>query len=165
MKSNNKKELEIRRNNVIYNLPEFVNLIVLFLGSGTHLEDSIKKIINSYIGIKNIDKDYFKNGMIKILDEHNKTGESITILFYEFARKTNVKELTRVANIMLENRLKGTMLWEKLKYEGEEIWKERKRLSQEKIKLLDSKLAFPLSISLIALIIIAAAPALLEMTI
>lgn len=164
MKSKNKKEIENRRENVIYNLPEFVNLLVLFMGSGTNLEDSLKKIISSYIGVKNIEKDYFKNEMTNLLIKSDKTGESLTVLFHEFSRKVNIKELTRLSNIMIENRLKGTTLWEKLKNEGEEIWKERKRISKEKIKLLDSKLAFPLSLTLVSLIIIAASPALLEIS-
>ena len=46
----------------------------------------------------------------------------------------------------------------------QELWQSRKRLVEGKIKTLDAKLAFPLSITLIALILIAAAPALLEIS-
>lgn len=54
-------------------------------------------------------------------------------------------------------------LWDKLADEGEQLWRERKRTALEKIRLSESKMSFPLALLLIALILITAAPAMLQM--
>lgn len=54
-------------------------------------------------------------------------------------------------------------MWDRLAEEGERLWEERRRRAMEKIKIAESKMSFPLGIMLIALIIITAAPAMLQM--
>ena len=54
-------------------------------------------------------------------------------------------------------------MWDKLADEGENLWAERKRIAMEKIRLSESKMSFPLGLLLIALILITAAPAMLQM--
>ena len=75
---------------------------------------------------------------------------------------TRPKELTRAAGILMENRDRGTDLWEKLAEQSEALWTERKRAATEKIRLAESKMSFPLGIMLMALIIITAAPAMMQ---
>ena len=82
--------------------------------------------------------------------------------FYNFSRFSNVKELTRVAALLMENRDRGTDLWEKLAEHGDALWAERKRSVMEKIRLTESKMSFPLGMLLISLIIITAAPAMMQ---
>ncbi|MCQ2555514.1 MAG: type II secretion system F family protein [Clostridia bacterium] len=150
------------KENILKELPGFINLLVMFLNSGTNLEDSIRKICISYGDIKEEKRGYFRNEIYHLLLEHQKQGESLIVLFCSFSKRTGVKELSRVSNVLLENRMKGTVLWKKLKEEGDHLWEERKRQMKEKVKLLDSKLAFPLAISLIALLLVSVAPVLLE---
>ena len=74
-----------------------------------------------------------------------------------------VKELSRLAGILEDSRERGTDLWDKLASEGETIWAERRRRASEKIRLAESKMSFPLGLMMTALIIITAAPAMLQM--
>ena len=74
-----------------------------------------------------------------------------------------VKELSRVTGILLESRDKGIDIWDRLAQEGETLWENRRQRALEKIKLTESKMSFPLGLLLIALIIITAAPAMLQM--
>lgn len=91
-----------------------------------------------------------------------KNGENVINGFYNFARCSNVRELARVASILLENQNRGTDLWEKLAEQSELLWEERKRTAMSRIRLAESKMSFPLGILLMALIIITAAPAMLQ---
>ena len=84
-------------------------------------------------------------------------------MFYRFSRESGVKELTRAAGIMMENLDKGTDLWEKLELEGNHLWQERKRLALEKIRIGESKMSFPLGLLLMALLLVTAGPAMMQM--
>ena len=61
-----------------------------------------------------------------------------------------------------DNWNKGTALAEKLESENEILWNSRKKIAEEKGKLAETKLTFPLMILLIVLIMIVIAPALME---
>ena len=74
-----------------------------------------------------------------------------------------MKEFSRVSGILLDSRDRGTQMWDRLAEEGERLWEERRIRAMEKIKIAESKMSFPLGIMLIALIIITAAPAMLQM--
>ena len=81
----------------------------------------------------------------------------------EFARKSGIKELIRVANIICDNVSKGTGLTEKLQAESEILWMNRKKNCEERGRLAETKLTLPLVIFLLVLIVITIAPALLEL--
>ena len=83
-------------------------------------------------------------------------------MFYQFGRRSQVKELIRVSGIMMENMDKGNDLWDKLAEEGELLWQERKRLALEKMRVSESKMSFPLGLLLISLVLVTAGPALLQ---
>ena len=163
MKSNVKKELEKQREDIIFTLPSFINQLLLLLNSGTMLDDAFMKIAKAYGMISDDKQNYFTREVYKIAEASLKNGENVIAGFYRFARFSNVKELTRVANILLENQNKGVDLWDKVAKEGEGLWDERKRLATEKIHLAETKMALPLGILLISLIIIAAAPAMMTL--
>ena len=84
-------------------------------------------------------------------------------MFYIFSKETRIKELSRLAGILVDSRERGTDLWDKLAAEGEEMWSRRKQQLLEEIKITESKMSFPLGMLLVALIIITAAPAMLQM--
>lgn len=58
----------------------------------------------------------------------------------EFARKSGIKELIRVANIICDNVSKGTGLTEKLQAESEILWMNRKKNCEERGRLAETKL-------------------------
>lgn len=163
MKYKDKKKEEKRRSDIIYALPSFINQLLLLLNSGMVLQEAMIYIAVSY---KNMDENHYNVfiiSYIKIYDDFLKTGESILKGFYRFGKDSRVKELSRVAGIIADSGQRGTELWDRLAAEGENLWAERKHIALEKIRLSESKMSFPLGLLLIALILITAAPAMLQM--
>jgi len=157
------KEKAKQKEDILFSLPGFINQLLLLINSGQTLDDSIIKIAKSYEKSDKRESNYFIKGVYSLIEKKEKTGENILGLFYEFSRFSNVKELNRIANLLIENQSKGVDLFEKIAYEGDSLWAERKRLSMEKIQKADTKMALPLGIMLIALIIISAAPAMMTL--
>ena len=83
--------------------------------------------------------------------------------FRRVSRFTHVKELNRVTGLLEENQTKGSVLWEKLQEQSEALWTARKQITLARIRMAESKMSFPLGIFLIALIMMTAAPAMLQM--
>lgn len=163
MKSKTKKENEKRRLEIIYSLPGFINRLLLLMNSGAVLNEAFCKIAIEYQNADDERKNFFTEEICRIYEESQRNGESVIKGFYKFGRKSNVRELARVANILAENQNRGTDLWDKLAEQGELLWEERKRTAMKEIRMAESKMSFPLGILLIALIIITAAPAMLQL--
>lgn len=161
--SKEKKDVKQKKEQMLKDLPSFINKLLLLLNSGLVLRDAVEEIIESYRLLPENERGYFKAELIRILDESNNTGESIISGIYKFSRYSGVKELSRISNILMESQNRGTDLWEKLKEQSDLVWEERKRLASEKIHTIDSKMSFPMGLMLIALIIITIAPAMISM--
>lgn len=162
MKSKIKKQMEKNRNEIIMTLPGFINQLLLFMHSGAILTDAFCKIAVSYGKLDAKRQNYFTEQIYNIYVASQHNGENVIASFCKFARTSNVKELARVAAIMSENLNRGSDLWEKLAEQSENLWEERKRTALSKIRLSESKMSFPLGILLMALIMITAAPAMLQ---
>ena len=162
MKSKLKKIMEKNREDIIMTLPGFINQLLLLMNSGVTAQEAFVKIGKSYSRLPEERQNYFTREITEINRTSRRTGESVIAGFYRFSRFSGVKELTRAANILMENRDRGTDLWEKLAEQGEALWAERKRMALERIRLAESKMSFPLGIMLLALIIIPAAPAMMQ---
>lgn len=163
MKSKKKKALERRREEILITMPTFINQLLLLMNSGMVMQDAFKKIAQGYGKLEGKQQNYFTREVWRVYESGEHSGESVITLFYRFSRVANVKELTRVANIMMENQSKGTDLWYKLAEEGERLWQERKRLALERIRIAESKMSFPLGLLLLSLLLVTAAPALMQM--
>lgn len=162
LKSKRKKEIEKRRLEIVYSLPGFINRLLLLMNSGAVLNEAFCKIAIEYQEAGEERKNYFTEEICRIYNESQKNGESVIKGFHRFGRESNVRELSRVANILAENQNRGTDLWDKLAEQGELLWEERKRTAMREIRMAESKMSFPLGVLLIALIIITAAPAMLQ---
>ncbi len=148
----------MRREDIIMNLPFFINELLLLINSGVALSDAFYKTAKSYEN----DKGYFRGEIVKIAVNSKKSGDDMIAGFFRLARTAGVKELTRVAGFLIENRNRGTDMWDKLEELAEGLWEERKRLCLKKIKVAETKMSFPLGIMLLSLIIITSAPAMLK---
>lgn len=162
MKSKIKKTMEKNRNEIITALPCFINQLLLLMHSGVILTDAFCRIAEGYGNLDEKRKNYFTRQVYNIYVASQQNGENVIAAFCKFARASNVKELARVASIMNENLSRGSDLWEKLAQQSETLWEERKRNALSRIRLSESKMSFPLGILLMALIIVTAAPAMLQ---
>lgn len=163
MKSKQKKLREARQTEILYTLPGFLNQLLLLVGSGMVLTDALRRIADGYMALPPKEQNYFTESFTQLWQESARTGESLLTAFRRFSRFSHVKELNRVTGILEENQTKGSALWEKLQEQSEALWTARKQITLARIRMAESKMSFPLGIFLIALIMMTAAPAMLQM--
>lgn len=154
--------MERNREDIIMTMPGFINRLLLLMNSGITAQEAFVRIGESYAGFPEERQNYFTREIAALTEASSRNGESVITGFYRFSRFSGVKELTRAATILMENRDKGTDLWEKLAEQGEALWANRKSAALEKIRLAESKMSFPLGIMLMALILITTAPAMMQ---
>lgn len=163
MKSKKKKAMEKNRNEIIMALPCFINQLLLLMHSGVILTDAFCRIADGYGRLEPKRQNYFTREVYALYAASMQNGENVIAAFCRFAAASNIKELTRVAAIMSENLNRGSDLWEKLADQSKDLWEERKRNAMSRIRVSESKMSFPLGLLLIALIMVTAAPAMLQL--
>ena len=161
--SDERKAKRRREESVRKQLPEFVNRLVLLLQAGLVLNTAFEKSVEECIGSPDRGSDYFCKQMGEIYEASHKTNASMTTLFRSFAKESGMRELLRLSNIMEDNLHKGAALNAKLEAESENLWIERKKICEEKGRLTETTMLLPLFMFLIALIMITAAPAIIEL--
>ncbi len=162
MKSKIRKKEEQYREKILLELPHFINQLLLLLNSGMVLQEAMVTIALKYEESQS-DNNSFATEYCEVYRKSISTGKNILFVFNEFCKESHIKELSRIAGILVDSDRKGTDLWDKLSSEGEELWRKRKQITLQKIKLSETKMSFPLGLLLFALIIITAAPAMMQM--
>ena len=90
-------------------------------------------------------------------------GNSLVAVLDDYGKRLAIKEFTRITSIITDNQYKGVNLTEKLESESDILWTQRKKIAEEKGRIAETKLTFPLALLLLVLILITAAPAIMEM--
>lgn len=163
MTSKQKREEERKREEIQKEIPTFINRILLLLNSGLVLQEALVRIAKEYGELEQNRRNYFTVSVNNLYVKSCKSGENFVLNLYAFSKEARVKELSRVIGIMIDSRDRGVDIWDSLAREGENMWAGRRQKAMEKIKITESKMSFPLGILLVALIIITAAPAMLQM--
>ncbi len=156
------KDNEIARKDIMRSLPRFTNQLLLMMNAGMILSDSITRISESYTLIPEGQRSVFENEIINLENNNSDHRRSSAVLISELAKKYNNKELMRIATILNENEKRGSVIIEQLSRESSFFWENRKLIAREKGKMIDTRMAFPLGILLVLLIIITMAPTLLS---
>ena len=149
-------------------LPEFVNRLVLLLGAGLVLSSAFERIVEESRQSAALAGDYFYMCMDGIYSKIKETNGSMEKEFRDFARSSEhsgegSRELMRISNIITDNISKGVELTDKLQSESEALWLARKRGSEERGRLAETKLTMPLTVFLLVLVVVTVSPALLEL--
>ena len=154
------KKAAAEADSLIRALPEFNNKIVLLLGSGMVFDDALAMIAAE----RKREKD---DVMARLLDSARQESETLnvdmTAALCAKAGDMHVRDLSRMLNLIYENRYTGADLMEKLTYEGEALWAGRKKRAEEKGRKAETALALPMSVTLLALVAVTAAPAMMQM--
>ena len=156
-----RKEENKARESVIYELPQFINKLILLLNGGLVLTDAIRRTVKEREDMG--EESYFYSRMEEIYDDAVRTNSPVEIMIGEFARDTQVREFIRVASVISDNVTKGTALTEMLESEGAYLWFARKKKAQEMGRLAETKMTAPLVILLVILIAITITPAMIQM--
>lgn len=144
-------------------LPRFVNQLVMMMFAGVILSDAFDRICQSYQMIPEKARSEFEAEMVTLYENHSNHVISTAAVLNDFAGKNNVTEMMRISTILIENERRGSDVVESLTRESRFLWEERKIVAAEKGKGIDTKMAGPLGVLLILLIVITMAPAMLAM--
>lgn len=149
-------------------LPEFASRLVLLLGAGLVLSAAFEHIVEESRQTEALAGDYFYRSMDEIYNKIRETNSSLDKEFRAFARSSECsgsgsRELMRISNIITDNISKGAELTDKLQSESEALWLSRKRDSEERGRLAETKLTMPLTVFLLVLVVVTVSPALLEL--
>lgn len=163
---NTDKEMENRaaaRKIIVRCIPRFTNQLLLLMNAGLILGDAFDRICSCYELIPDSKRNLFEREMIDLAESNRTNQKKISSLVLELAGKYNVKELMRIATFMNENERRGSDIIDSLGRESRYLWDDRKITAKEKGKMIETKMAYPLGLLLILLIVITMAPAMLAM--
>ncbi len=158
-----KKEKEARKKeqeSVLSGLPAFNNQLLILLNCGLIFRDAFARIAHGYALRQ--DEDYFRKNIIEAERRARDEKTGLVHILNETAKEMDQRSFTRMVSVISENQYRGIDLTGKLSSESQSLWDQRKKLAEEKGKLAETRLAFPLAILLLVLIMITAAPALLQ---
>lgn len=155
------KKQEEKIQSIQRGLPALNSQLLLLLNSGLIFNDAFLRIVNSYER-RPKRPDFLGEVVLEVMNKSEKTNMSLVSSLDEEAKLLGIKEFSRITGIILDNQYKGVNLIDKLDNESQLLWNQRKKTAEEKGKLAETKLAFPLAILLIVLIIVTAAPAILQ---
>lgn len=158
-----KHSLEKRKAEVVRkSLPGFNNQLLLLLNSGLIFYDAFERIAEGYERRQGEDT-YFTEMIAEIKKKSTLAGNSLVTVLDDYGKRLSIKEFTRITSIITDNQYKGVNLTEKLESESDILWMQRKKIAEEKGRIAETKLTFPLALLLLVLILITAAPAIMEM--
>ncbi len=170
-KSRKRKTREDIFRRILIEIPQINHRLILLLESGLVIGDALIRIGESY-GRKEVstgrkEVSARKNPVAELIYEATMESKLLNINpiehFYSRALKLGNPTLSRFASVIYDSANKGSQLKEKLQEEGHLLWNERKKSAQEMGKVAEAKLMLPLSIMLLALLMITAMPAMLNM--
>ena len=158
-----KREVQNDSTEILRDLPDFMNRFVLLLSAGLVTEAAVKKIAADYRKhTRTIKKPLFE-GFCEIERRIEETNASFLTELHQFAKKSGVRELIRLSTLLEETIHTGTALNEKLETEAALLWFYRKKNAEEKGRLAETRLTFPLVIQLLVLMLITLAPVFLKL--
>ncbi len=152
-----------QREAVLRCLPGFLGQIVLLMGAGLILPRAFEQTVSEGLSLPATKDSFFYRQMGRIRAAMEQTNSPLTDQLMDFARGCECREMLRISSIISDNISKGAALSEKLKRESEALWLDRKRRSEERGRLAETKMTLPLAIFLCVLIVVTIAPALIEL--
>ena len=157
-----KRKMEINRiNSIRWSIPSFTHQVVLYMNSGLITSDIMTKLFVRY---SESDKRNYLEEMVISACKNSEIMhmESIAVL-QKYADESSVSEFMRIIAIISDGQIKGVDIRNKLENESKILWHDRKKTAEERGHIAESKLAVPLSILLLVLMLITAAPAMMEL--
>lgn len=147
------------KEDIKWGIPNFTHQVVIYMNSGIIISDIIPRLYDRYKVTGG------KNPIEKMVINACERGDNIQTfpinLLAKEAENSGISEFIRIVAIILEGQIRGLDIRYKLENESKILWHDRKKAAEEKGHLAESKLAIPLSLLLVVLMIITAAPAMM----
>lgn len=164
------REIRASEESLVRDLPEFINKLVLLLNAGLVVSTAFAKITDDYRLLyhkgqpdKQRERRYLYEELLEIENKVHQSNTSLLIELKDFSKRCGVREMVRITAVISDNWSKGSVLAEKLERESEMLWNVRKKRAEEKGRIAETKLTFPLVILLMVLIMVTIVPAMMEM--
>ena len=151
-------KLEIRKQQLRFEFPEFVNKLVLLVNAGMTINRAWEKIAvenkrNSPLYLE------IKRAYISM-----KNGRTDIYAIEQFGRSCNVKEIVKFSSILVANiRKGGAEMVPILIQQADESWSLRKSTAQEIGARANVKMMLPMVMLLVAMILVVGTPAVMMM--
>ncbi|MDR2296450.1 MAG: type II secretion system F family protein [Clostridiales Family XIII bacterium] len=158
------KRIKAARHGMIKDFPGFIDKLLLMLNAGLVVSEAVSRIAADYELRKDAGKPRrLYEELAAIRQRVENTNASLSVELNRMAARSGIRELMRFAAVVSDNIDKGSALSEKLKAEGELVWKLRKKDIEEAGRLAETKMILPMTLTLLVLILITMAPAVLDM--
>ncbi len=138
--------------------PDFLSKLILLMDAGLTVRQAIMRIISK----SDSDTCLYKELRTAITDME--AGLSENEAYTGFAERCKIKQITNFVSILQQNlKLGGTQMVFELRRMNTECWEMRKNTAKQLGEIASSKLMIPLSIMLLAVILICVAPVIIEL--
>lgn len=156
-----KRDLKkMKSDSVRRDLPGFNDHLLLMLKSGLIFREAFGRIAGAY---KSKPKNsYFEEQIIAIEDETSEGVSDIVNVISRRADEMGISEFSRLVGIIRDSQLLGVNISGKLFTESRVLWDLRKRNAEERGRAAETKLTAPLALMLIVLVLVTAAPAIIQ---
>ena len=145
---------------VLCALPSFNDQLIMLLNCGMVFSDAFLMIAEGYR--RQEQKSRFSQLILNVQERSEEYHQSLIRTLAETAREEKIEEFSRFAETVSDSQLRGTDMLASLEKERDVLWETRKNTAIKKGKLAETRLAFPLALLLLVLIVITAAPAVLQ---
>jgi hypothetical protein len=153
------KELKRRNEAIAREFPGMVNKFLLLLSAGLVVPSALQRVAESG-GRKG---GPLWSSLERMARHSRESNTALLPQIRDFAARSGVQEFMRFVAVVSENMDRGSDLVRKLESENALLWEGRKKQAEEKGRLAESRMSFPLLILLLALILICIAPAMLSL--
>jgi hypothetical protein len=152
------------REGIKRDFPDFLAKLLLLLNAGLVVTAAVEKIADDYNERRRPGEEkVFFEELLGMEDRIRGANTSLTAEFAGLAARSGQREVMRFSAILADNIDKGSALADKLMQEEGMLRAMRKKRAEEKGRLAETKLTFPMALQLGAIIIITVAPAAFEM--
>lgn len=157
------KKIKTREQNILIELPEFLNKIVLLVNAGETVQEAILKSGDRGAGEPNIDPD--KNPLfveLQLVVNELRINRSFSDALEDFSRRCAIPEISVfTTTVLLNYRKGGEDFVQALRELSEQLWEKRKAIARTQGEEATSKLVFPMIVLFIVLMAIVASPAMM----
>ncbi len=154
------KRIQLKKEHILYEFPEFLNKLLLLVNAGNNVKDAWLKISSE--ANKN---NYFYELVKETAYDMREAGTSEVEAYEKFKEKCGVKEVSKFINTVKQNLRKGSSeLADRLEELAKDCWSTRVNITKERGKQASTKLLLPMFIMLIAIMIIVGMPAVIQIS-
>lgn len=157
-----RKKLELRRQTIVLELPELLNRLLLMVNAGENVLRALERCLQRQ---RKAAKEHPLYAELGFALEAVKRGEPLGSALEEFGRRCSVPEAKLFATTLLINsRRGGETFVSALRELSRTLWEKRKATARTLGEQASSRMAFPLAVIFLIIMVLVGAPSMLMMS-